>query len=529
MSQVETSEGRLDGESELISWLRNNDLMDAKDNLLNMRRPVTLEYLKEFDPMFLNGFIKSDLKLDGMLAYDFSKAVAKLRESSGAGTTAAKQIVRIVLSQEEDNAITEINQKCSNVLAYVDQLKKDMNGLTDASKEIEAKINQFEQESINKIKSRMNELRKQANIEINKQKQQISNHLQKCEAYKTLLNEAQKKQNTLLTDDKLDKSKRKTKILEIKNNTLNNNILNNKMKFNPIVTVEFDANKIRDFIKNIGHINNYNYPIPPVFSVRNITVSAATIEFKEMNDLLDYNIEINSNGYDDEKKSSWNELVTLKNKKTYLCSNLKENKLYTLRSKCKNEHGWSKYSDIVSFKTKKVIIDSLIMTYNEQEIFLRLMNDSGKNLGNKWNLIYRATRDGWTGANFIAKAGKICKTVIIIHTQSNNVFGGYTTIPYDSPNAWVKDDAAFLILIRSVKNYQPQIFGVKKGSIYAVCPGPTRICLFGSGRDLYVYENCNSNDKSYTSKTDYDIPSAHYLNGDVKNFRVKEIEMYSCV
>eukprot|EP01084_Bolivina_argentea_P190027 326680_1 len=351
MSQVETSEGRLDGESELISWLRNNDLMDAKDNLLNMRRPVTLEYLKEFDPMFLNGFIKSDLKLDGMLAYDFSKAVAKLRESSGAGTTAAKQIVRIVLSQEEDNAITEINQKCSNVLAYVDQLKKDMNGLTDASKEIEAKINQFEQESINKIKSRMNELRKQANIEINKQKQQISNHLQKCEAYKTLLNEAQKKQNTLLTDDKLDKSKRKTKLLHVNKSVLNeNDMMKNKLNYNGLITVDFDKISFFKSIENVGRVNNNNYPNPPIVIVKNVMSSEAIVEFTEVKSELECCIEISC--VDEDEKGNWNTVATIKNKNTYKITNLQSNKSYKVRSKYKNQSGWSNYSQIASFKTK---------------------------------------------------------------------------------------------------------------------------------------------------------------------------------
>eukprot|EP01084_Bolivina_argentea_P044927 82685_1 len=53
---------------------------------------------------------------------------------------------------------------------------------------------------------------------------EIQLYINNIKKYSSSLYEAKNNQNKLLNDDKLDKSKRKTKILEIKNNTLNNNI-----------------------------------------------------------------------------------------------------------------------------------------------------------------------------------------------------------------------------------------------------------------------------------------------------------------
>ena len=73
-----------------------------------------------------------------------------------------------------------------------------------------------------------------------------------------------------------------------------------------------------------------------------------------MNSSLEYGVEIDINYGDDEdneNKAHWNQLTILQNKEIYLCTNLDIDKRYRLRSRCKNEYGWSTYSNIVSFKT----------------------------------------------------------------------------------------------------------------------------------------------------------------------------------
>ena len=59
----------------------------------------------------------------------------------------------------------------------------------------------------------------------------------------------------------------------------------------------------------------------------------------------------NDNDDDDEKQTDWIELAKLKNKATYLCKNLDNDKEYKLKVRCRNQYGWSRYSNVISFKT----------------------------------------------------------------------------------------------------------------------------------------------------------------------------------
>eukprot|EP01084_Bolivina_argentea_P008329 15607_1 len=525
MSQIQTNEGD-NGENELIEWLTTNKLLKAKQQILEFE--VSLQELKEYNIQYLDSFIKDDLKLTGMMANRFSKAVKKLQTQPT--TQPITQIIRtVVLSKEEDAAMRQISNAYNNTTQYLKTLNNNINTLNTINKQNENKINQFQNEIINKIKTRMNELKNKSNTTINKKKQQIASHMNKIQQYHTTLASAQSEQKKLINDPKLDSNKRKTKIVNI-NKQINHKIMQNNPQFNTSVTIEFDTNKIFTFVENIGHVNDHSYPNAPVFSVNNVTESTAIIKFNQrMNPLLEYTVEIDNIGSvdDDEKKTDWQQLITLKNKKTYLCSNLADGKQYKVRARCKNKYGYSPYSNIVSFKTKKIVIDSVILTSKEKNIFVALMKSSGKNVGGKFSLLYRASRDGWTANDFHGKCDNKGKTVALIHTDINNVFGGYASIPWTSKDQSIADKNAFLFLIRSSKDYKPQIFNLlPNNENVAVSDFKDMLCEWGSESDISICANCHQNKSSGTQKYAYNIPQKHYLNGDVKKFKVTEIEVF---
>ena len=176
------------------------------------------------------------------------------------------------------------------------------------------------------------------------------------------------------------------------------------------------------------------------------------------------------------------------------------------------------------------MIDSVIMNDNEIKILLDLINGNGKNLGRNLKLIYRASRDGWKVINFESKCINKSKTIIIIHSDKNNIFGAYRSVPWKTVNningyTWYADNNAFLFLVKSSKNYQPAIFNVKQSDDCAVWDYATNQgVLFGFGggwgHDICVYENCNTKNKSFVGKSSYNTPSKYYLNGDRKYFKV---------
>eukprot|EP01083_Nonionella_stella_P217281 780200_1 len=250
---------------------------------------------------------------------------------------------------------------------------------------------------------------------------------------------------------------------------------------------------------------------------------------------LEHSIEINDyvcgnivDNEDDEKGINWKELDVIKNKITYFCDNLKDNKTYKIRTRCRNEYGYSLYSKQISFTTKKLMIniDSNILYNNEKQIFLGLMNSSLTDIGKTFKLIYRGSRDGWKSLDFHNKCDNKGKTVVLIYANTNNVFGAYRSIPWKKNGGYQSDKNAFLFLIRSAKGYKPQIFKVKQSDTCAVCDCSSNdgyMLAFGGAPDIGVYSGCNANNNSSTYKTgySYQLPNTEYYLNGCRNFKVK--------
>jgi hypothetical protein len=81
----------------------------------------------------------------------------------------------------------------------------------------------------------------------------------------------------------------------------------------------------------------------------------------------------------------------------------------------------------------------------------------------------------------------------LIKTVAGHIFGGFTTISWDSSDAYKNDTQSFLFSVDKqtkypiVKNYQ-----------YAIYCHPSYGPTFGGGHDIRVYDNSNSNKSSNT-------------------------------
>jgi len=54
----------------------------------------------------------------------------------------------------------------------------------------------------------------------------------------------------------------------------------------------------------------------------------------------------------------------------------------------------------------------------------------------KWKLLYRATRDGFSGPKFHSKCDGIANTITIIKSEHDNIFGGFVEIAWDSTSEY---------------------------------------------------------------------------------------------
>ena len=165
---------------------------------------------------------------------------------------------------------------------------------------------------------------------------------------------------------------------------------------------------------------------------------------------------------------------------------------------------------------------------------MELINNKKNGLGYDWKLIYRASKDGWLAKDFHNKCDNKDKTLSIIHTKTNNIFGGYTKIPWKTliSSRYIKDDTAFLYLLRSSKSYSPQIFLIKDDPLdqdTAVYHSKDYMCTYGAGHDIKISSECNENATSYVYGSRYKVPrhiAPYYLNGGSEYFKVKELEVF---
>src|SRR5581483_8389386 len=113
-----------------------------------------------------------------------------------------------------------------------------------------------------------------------------------------------------------------------------------------------------------------------------------------------------------------------------------------------------------------------------------------KNISYKFNLLYRASRDGNTAAAFHQKCNNKGATVVVAKVKnSEKIIGGYNPLFWDSSNTYKSTNDSFIFSFTDGNNFQSAKVGYCNNNQCAVhcysSYGPT----FGSGHDLICYDN----------------------------------------
>lgn len=97
--------------------------------------------------------------------------------------------------------------------------------------------------------------------------------------------------------------------------------------------------------------------------------------------------------------------------------------------------------------------------YNDYEFILKEIENRNKKIKNL-NLIYRGTRDGDTLNNFNDKCCNIQDIILLIKSDNNAIFGGYTKIGFKrAAGNKYKDNSAFVFSFD-----KKRIYPIKKDS-----------------------------------------------------------------
>ena len=117
----------------------------------------------------------------------------------------------------------------------------------------------------------------------------------------------------------------------------------------------------------------------------------------------------------------------------------------------------------------------------------------------RWELIYKASRDGFDVNAFHTRCNNQGPTMTIVRSNNNYLFGGYTAIAWASDSNYKNDTTAFLFTLTNPHGIPPTKYVVNPGNVgSAVYHNSTYGPTFGSGNDLYLAANSNSSNSSYT-------------------------------
>ena len=168
--------------------------------------------------------------------------------------------------------------------------------------------------------------------------------------------------------------------------------------------------------------------------------------------------------------------------------------------------------------------DSVILKTQDQRSFV---NSLVTKHGNKANLLYRGTKDGWGCDEFHSKCDSKGPTLILFKTNSKRVCGGFTEAKWDRSGDYKEDARSFLFSV-DLKLYFPVLDPTK--AIYCKSDqGPT----FGFNNDLSAYSapfdnalNCCSRPGYPSYKVAAELNGKSVLTGTSSDFTSVEIEVY---
>jgi len=173
--------------------------------------------------------------------------------------------------------------------------------------------------------------------------------------------------------------------------------------------------------------------------------------------------------------------------------------------------------------------DSLILeTFEERNTILSWLPSIHKS--SKPNLLYRATRDGWTASTFHSKCNNKGSSITVIKTDKGYVFGGYIDKAWSGSRTWIQSNEAFIFSLKCHANLPPTKMKINTNNKSAIFDNPEYGPTFGGGHDIHIASSSNTSEESYFNiGTTYDRPNdisdPNFLNGQ-RNFKVSEIEVF---
>jgi len=376
---------------------------------------------------------------------------------------------------ENQKNMEELKNKIENEIIEIDQLYEK------ADKEV-TKSYKIKHENLIKEE---NELKDNLKNEVTKIKENLEINLSK-------LNEIIRKSERIIKGLKIlleDKDVQMIKKLNYVSN-INKNLKGMKSLFQEPMKnfkISFNENK-----NNITYDEYYfnGLPIPKNIQFSDIGVKSFKVSWS-LNDII-LNIDNKEIKYKVEIRKE-NEKFKLEyegNNTNYTINDLYPDINYELRLCSFYNNIISNWTQIYRIKTKE--IDSNILNRNERknDYIDKIIEWTGCK---SMKLLYRGTRDGMTVKDFHNKCDNKGKTICLFLNDKDNIFGGYSSIPWTCDGKDKIANDCFIFTLSNIYNIEPTKFPYIKER--SVCHSSVYCPIFGKGSDLYFGEH---DDGDYT-------------------------------
>eukprot|EP00347_Sterkiella_histriomuscorum_P004770 403359176 len=177
----------------------------------------------------------------------------------------------------------------------------------------------------------------------------------------------------------------------------------------------------------------------------------------------------------------------------------------------------------------RLLVDAEIQKQMSSLLCLKMPSHSSK----KYELLYRGTRDGFTALRFHELCDNRGPTIFFILSEYGQVFGGFTSVSWTSPNQMqsTSDQFAYLFSL-SKRTIHKQV----RNQSGAVQHHKNWMCYLGYCGDINISDNCDNNSNSLCDfGGTYELPFGYeYQSNEAKSYlagkyqyKVLEIEVYS--
>lgn len=138
----------------------------------------------------------------------------------------------------------------------------------------------------------------------------------------------------------------------------------------------------------------------------------------------------------------------------------------------------------------------------------------------KYELLFRAYKDGFTASSFHQKCDGKNFTVTFVLTKNGRRFGGFTDQAWDQNDDYKKGSNGFIFSLDNNEIY------FNKDSNYNIYGSSGYGPAFGGGHDFYINDSCNTNNCGENSNHSYNTNEKTYALSGSSSFQVDDYEVY---